>query len=120
MLNAFKENANKYQRIVLVGTDCPFITKGLINKAFAALSKYEIVIGPSEDGGYYLIGLAKFIPKLFKNISWSTNKVLSQTKKRCRLSKINPFLLKKLYDIDTMADYNQWRRDEKLRFKQSY
>jgi glycosyltransferase A (GT-A) superfamily protein (DUF2064 family) len=105
MLNAFSISLKKYKKVVLIGVDCPFITKTLINKAFIALSKHELVIGPTQDGGYYLIGLTKIYSAIFKKISWGTNKVLKQTLRR---SRIKPYLLKKLYDIDTIKDLKKW------------
>lgn len=120
MRNAFKDNLGKFNKVVLIGVDCPFLTKKIMQQAFQALNKNKIVIGPAKDGGYYLIGLRKprqLVPsqsrdsvagfhQLFKGISWGTNKVLQQTLKRCR---IKPFLLRKLYDIDRVNDLIKWR-----------
>jgi rSAM/selenodomain-associated transferase 1 len=109
MFNAFKDCFKYYQKIILIGVDCPFVNKGLIQKAFASLSQHSIIFGPSKDGGYYLVGLSKLYPSIFKNISWGSNKVLKQTLKQCKLLSIKPYLLKKLYDIDTVSDYKKWR-----------
>lgn len=109
MFNAFKDSFKYYRKIILIGVDCPFVNKSLIQKAFASLSKHTIIIGPSKDGGYYLIGLSKPYPSIFKNISWGSNKVLKQTLKQCKLLSTKPYLLKKLYDIDTLSDYKKWR-----------
>jgi uncharacterized protein len=106
MLNAFKDNIRKYDKIALIGVDCPFITKTIVRQSFTALSQNPLVIGPSKDGGYYLIGLTKIFPEIFKGVDWGTGKVLRQTVKR---SRIKPHLLKKLYDIDTVKDYKRWK-----------
>ena len=66
MERAFQENFQKnYRHIVLVGTDCPQMTAFHVKEAFYSLKTHDMVIGPSEDGGYYLIGLSKMVPDLF-------------------------------------------------------
>jgi rSAM/selenodomain-associated transferase 1 len=109
MLNAFEKNKNKYGRIVIIGTDCPLVSKSLIKKAFNKLNDNQIVLGPSEDGGYYLVGLSKIHRGIFSGITWGTNKVLKQTLNKCKLLNVKPTLLKKLYDIDTASDLKKWR-----------
>jgi rSAM/selenodomain-associated transferase 1 len=114
MLNAFKEKSKKYEKTIIIGVDCPFTNKRLVNKAFASLSRYPVVLGPSHDGGYHLIGLSKSFPSIFQNISWGTNRVLRQTLKKCKLLKIKPHLLKRLYDIDTLNDLRKWRNKNEI------
>jgi rSAM/selenodomain-associated transferase 1 len=110
MLNAFKQNIDRYGKIVLIGVDCPFLNKRLINRSFCALNDYDVVLGPTEDGGYHLIGLTSVFSKIFKGIAWGKNKVLKQTLKECRLLHIKPFLLEKSYDIDTIRDLKIWEK----------
>ncbi|NQU17053.1 MAG: glycosyltransferase [Candidatus Saganbacteria bacterium] len=114
MYNAFKKNSKKYKKIIIIGTDCPFIGKRIVNKAFRALNRNQVVLGPSEDGGYYLIGLSRGnlrqYRRGFQKISWSTSKVLPQTLKQFKFLGIKPFLLEKLYDIDTIKEYKRWKR----------
>ena len=101
MKNAF-ENAFEagYKRVVLIGSDIPDITEEIINDAFCKLSENTSVIGPSEDGGYYLVGLTEMNESIFEGIDWSTEKVLNQT-----LSKLSDYaLVKELNDIDTVDD----------------
>lgn len=93
----FKEG---FTNIVLIGSDCPNLRAKLLKKAFKLLAKYNCVIGPAKDGGYYLLGLNQLIPELFENIDWGTGKVLKQT-----LAKVKNYkLLQTLSDVDKFED----------------
>lgn len=99
---AFKEGAEK---VVLVGSDSPELDAFTVNRAFWALSRKEVVIGPSEDGGYYLIGLKEARDAfLFDRIPWSTPEVLKTTLKKAHDSGISYELLPEKADIDTIDD----------------
>lgn len=104
MSAAFKKLFKNHQSVVLIGCDLPDLTSALISKAFDALQSNDVVIGPSCDGGYYLIGLNKETPDLFKEISWSTEKVLNQTLEKAERLSIKVQLLDQLRDIDTLED----------------
>ena len=101
MKNAFQDAFSKgYKRVVLIGSDIPDVNAEIINEAFTKLNKKKAVFGPSEDGGYYLVGLSEMNESIFENIEWSTKKVLFQT-----LSKLDKYaLVKELNDIDTVED----------------
>ena len=81
MAFSFSVALQTYEKVVVIGTDCPDIDKDYITQAFDALNEYDAVIGPAADGGYVLLGLRKFSLELFTNISWSSDKVFSQTQK---------------------------------------
>lgn len=111
---AFEEGAEK---VVLVGSDSPELDAFTVSRAFWALSRKDVVIGPSEDGGYYLIGLsAKMLADpssggkrawdtiLFDHIPWSTAEVLKSTLKKAHDSGISYELLPEKSDIDTVDD----------------
>jgi len=104
MFAAFKNLFKNHRSVVLIGCDLPDLTSALISKAFDALQSNDLVIGPSCDGGYYLIGLKKEMPDLFKEISWSSEKVLKQTLERAERLSLKVQLLEKLRDIDTVDD----------------
>ncbi|AFZ12427.1 Protein of unknown function DUF2064 [Crinalium epipsammum PCC 9333] len=74
--NAFEEGSKS---VVIIGTDCPSLKPKLMEDAFKTLSQHDLVLGPAQDGGYYLIGLRRFIPELFTGINWGTSSVLQQT-----------------------------------------
>jgi len=94
--------AHDYGPICVLGTDLWELTPTLVHTAFESLQKKEVVIGPANDGGYYLLGLKKPTPTLFENISWSTDQVLSQTKALLDLETVG--WLPEQNDIDTFND----------------
>lgn len=109
MRNAFTEVfKNNFEKVLIVGTDIPDLSSGLINQALSELDKNEIVIGPSTDGGYYLLGMKKFHPDLFNNIQWSSEEVLNKTLNIINQLDLNFNLLPKLMDIDTEEDLKGW------------
>lgn len=99
--HAFSLGADK---AVIIGTDCPQISTQTILTAFERLETSEVVIGPSYDGGYYLLGLRRFIPEIFHDIDWSTNLVFDQTMKKLRRNGIKSECLEMLRDVDTVED----------------
>jgi hypothetical protein len=95
-------------KAVIVGTDIPDLTSEIIVEAFNSLNDCDVVISPSEDGGYYLLGMKKLYPFLFQDIKWSTDKVLNQTLDKIHTKGINKKVLKTLNDIDTEDDLKDW------------
>ena len=96
-------------RAVLIGSDCPSIDAQLITTAFEKLGKSDLVLGPTFDGGYYLIGMHyavadKKINSLFENISWGTPDVYSQTMARAEKADISFYSLTQHHDIDRPED----------------
>ncbi|WP_082960239.1 TIGR04282 family arsenosugar biosynthesis glycosyltransferase [Maribacter hydrothermalis] len=80
MANAFQEGfQNEYQKIIIIGSDMLDLSLEDIENAFKALEKNDFVVGPAEDGGYYLLGMKKFLPALFQNKTWGTETVLKDT-----------------------------------------
>lgn len=95
---------NGYEEAIIIGTDCFELTSSIINKAFSHLKDNDIVIGPAEDGGYYLLGMKKLHTELFQDISWSTAHVLQQTFANCSKKNLTYQLLQELSDIDDEKD----------------
>ena len=89
---------------VIIGSDCIDVNKEIINEAMEALENVDIVLGPAEDGGYYLLGLNKYTPEIFQDIQWSTEQVLEQTIERINNKCLKYELLKTLKDVDTVDD----------------
>lgn len=105
MLHAFKNGFEEhFEKSVIIGSDCPGISAEIIEAAFVSLNRNEVVIGPSEDGGYYMLGMRKLIPEVFKDISWSTETVLSETEKILKAKDLSYSKLPTLNDIDTEED----------------
>lgn len=98
-----------YQHIVVIGSDCPEVTGELLEKAFTSLNEADVVVGPSKDGGYYLIGFSQYVPAVFKNISWSTPDVYPATMEILDRKGLSVSVLDELNDIDTEEDLNQSR-----------
>lgn len=105
--NAFKDQFDKgIEKVIVIGSDVPGINNSIIKSAFNILSTHDAVIGPSFDGGYYLLGLTKksYNPIIFDNIAWSTDLVLQQTLDKLNLLKFKYRILNELQDIDTFTD----------------
>jgi rSAM/selenodomain-associated transferase 1 len=98
---AFERGAG---RVAIVGTDSPTVTRATVVTALEALDHAEVVIGPAEDGGYYLLALSGPQPELFRDISWSTSTVLETTEARARSRGLAVHRLPTLRDIDTPED----------------
>ena len=94
--------------VVLIGTDCPDLNAKLIAQAFQELDQHDLVLGPAQDGGYYLIGLHRLIPELFTGISWSTAEVLQQTQSIAQRLELAVAYLPLLRDIDRPEDLSVW------------
>ncbi len=99
------------QRVVLIGSDSPDLPLDRIERAFALLADHDVVIGPSHDGGYYLIGLRRLIDELFRNIAWSTHKVFARTMERIRPLGVTHAILDAWYDVDLPDDLNRLRAE---------
>ena len=109
MSNAFSEVfSNGIKKAVIIGTDIPDIDAKLINRACEVLNYADVIIGPSDDGGYYLLGMKKKYDFLFENINWSTKSVFSETQFRIIKNNLNYFILSELVDIDTKDDFLKW------------
>ena len=103
MSNAFSELfENGFERVVIIGTDCPSLNHEIIHEAFSALEEHDYVIGPSADGGYYLLGMKKFSSLPFDGMTWSHKDVFSETLKRIGVDSVKQ--LRELNDIDDKED----------------
>lgn len=104
MRNAMFETLDRLGgRVVLVGTDIPQMTQAHINAAFDALDHHDVVLGPSWDGGYWLVGL-KQKNDIFEPIEWGGERVLDQTLSKADKMGVRVTCLSKLNDIDTPSD----------------
>ncbi len=92
----------------LIGSDSPDLPHSHVTQAFALLeSGADAVFGPSDDGGYYLVGMSRLHPELFKGIAWGTAEVLQQSLRRAGLLGLRAAKLTGWYDIDTLDDLNR-------------
>jgi len=104
------ESANSHSRpLVLIGADCPALSVDDLEEAFALLEQgTEVVLGPAEDGGYYLIGMRGLYPFVFHDVPWSTSTVLELTKTRLSSQRVKWQCLVSHRDLDTPEDYGAW------------
>lgn len=93
---------NNYEKVLLIGSDLYDLEPSHINEAFEKLKNKDVVIGPALDGGYYLVGLKKNYPEIFKNKRWGTSSVRKDTLKN--LEKVDVHLLPILNDVDVLED----------------
>lgn len=94
-----------YQKVLIIGSDLFDLKSIHITTAFEALENHDLTIGPSLDGGYYLLGMKELYPAVFKNKKWGTDSILENTLKD--LQQQNVKLLEALNDIDTFEDLQQ-------------
>jgi uncharacterized protein len=95
---------------VIIGSDCPDLSADVIAAGFARLTAAPAVLGPARDGGYYLIGLSRPMPELFRGIPWGTDRVLADSLAVLQRQGCKPALLNHLEDIDRPEDLPAWRR----------
>lgn len=94
----------EYKQVAIIGSDCAELSKDTIATAFENLAHYEVVIGPSTDGGYYLLGMNNVFKNVFENKHWSTSSVLEDTLMDIKNAGLTYYLLTELTDIDTEGD----------------
>lgn len=102
---AFKTAFRNGAKVALaIGSDLPAITSEIIHQAFKVLLNHDIVLGPAEDGGYYLIGMKHLHPEIFNDIDWGTERVCDQTRAAINRIGLKVAELSKLNDIDRPDD----------------
>ena len=98
-----------HRSVVLIGSDVPALPLGFLVTAFELLaaSAERVVLGPSRDGGYYLVGMNQPTPQIFQDMSWGDDRVLAETTERLARLGIDPALLPEWFDIDSVDDLKQ-------------
>ncbi|MCS1409502.1 MAG: hypothetical protein M2R45_02684 [Verrucomicrobia subdivision 3 bacterium] len=102
------------RKVIAIGSDCPYVTLSQVATAFERLDIASVVLGPTVDGGYWLMGMNRFILSLFRGISWSSEKVLSQTLERVQTEGESVELLDRLEDIDDWASWQRYVEKKKI------
>lgn len=112
MHNAFiYAKRKKAKKIVIIGTDSPTLPREIIEKSFRELDRRDLVLRPSNDGGYYLVGLKEPCFNLFKNIQWSFSDVLDKTLNKAKNLDKTVALLDKWYDVDDRRALTGLKKD---------
>lgn len=105
--SAIEETFNHSQKVCIIGSDCAELSEDIIKQAYQSLDQSDLVIGPANDGGYYLLGTNQYYPELFEDITWSTESVYEQTVSKAKNLNLSIKTLPELIDVDTESDWNQ-------------
>jgi rSAM/selenodomain-associated transferase 1 len=100
-----------YRRVVIMNSDGPTLPLPYLSEAFSGLDYADITLGMGHDGGYYLIGMKRLQPALFKDIAWSTERVIPQTIATCRSLGLHVHKVPEWYDVDVATDLDRLRHD---------
>jgi len=114
--HAFGYTSTFHKKMVIIGSDCVVLKKRHLDQAFKKLEKNDIVIGPSDDGGYYLFGMKTFDRDYFQDIEWSTDKVLAQTIAIAKNKDHTYAMLEQLNDVDNINDWKEVKDDLEARY----
>lgn len=111
--SAFREGvADGFAAIAVLGADSPTLPVLVIREAFAAVaSGHDLVLGPADDGGYYLLAARRVHPELFREMRWSTAGVANETLHRARALGLRTHVLPGWYDVDDAVTLANLRRD---------
>ena len=95
-----------FSKVALIGSDLPDLPADFLNLGLRALDTHQALLGPSDDGGYYLIGFSKdaFLPEAFDNIAWGTDRVFAHTVKILKRHRKKLYVLPRWHDVDTLED----------------
>jgi len=99
-----------YEKVIIIGSDCFELSTEIIEDAFTALDDHNVVIGPAQDGGYYLLGMDRHYPHLFKGKNWSTEDVFLDTLLDVKKLKLSYSILPTLNDVDEEKDLGELRK----------
>ncbi|MBC8351396.1 MAG: TIGR04282 family arsenosugar biosynthesis glycosyltransferase [Planctomycetes bacterium] len=106
--SCFREDA---ERVVLIGSDSPSMPVEYVDSAFGLLRETDVVLGPTDDGGYYLVGVSRAGTAIFEDIDWSTPRVWEQTIARIGELRLSYESLPQWYDVDESADLERLRNE---------
>lgn len=110
MYRALSLSLQDYDRALVVGSDCPSVDPDYARNAVALLKDYDVVLGPSDDGGYVLIGASRVAEGMLDDIAWGSPEVLAQTCKRLKASGLSYCLLEPRWDVDEPEDWARFLR----------
>ena len=108
MAFSFSVALQTYEKVVVIGTDCPDISEEYISQAFLALDENDATIGPAVDGGYVLLGLRKFSPEIFQGVSWGSGTVFIQTENTLNDLSWTYKELGIMHDVDRAEDLQRY------------
>ena len=100
-----------FERVVAIGSDSPNLAPAFVSRAFELLDSADVVLGPCEDGGYYLIGLTRSQPRILREVQMSTPNVLRETLARAQHEGLRVALLPMWYDVDSVEDWQRLKSE---------
>ena len=104
---AFSNELTQAEKVIIIGSDCAELLTEHLEEALETLDQKEVVIGPARDGGYYLIGLRKFVPGLFQDMPWSEPHLLKRTLGFLEKKGHSYKLMEELSDVDHLEDWQE-------------
>ncbi len=104
-----------FRKAIIIGTDVPDLSAALLREAIEALDSSDVTVGPSNDGGYYLLGIKRLYEFIFDDIPWSSSGVYGRTLELVRGRGLKVHSLSKLRDIDTEENLIQWSREKAIK-----
>jgi len=110
MLDALESGLESHAAAMIVGSDCPSVEPAYVHLAVTCLQEYDVVLGPSDDGGYVLIGSRRVLPGMLDGIEWGTEAVLEQTCARLKELGLSVGLLEPRWDVDEPEDWARFQR----------
>ena len=113
MYHALSGGLQSFDKVIIVGSDCPTVDKAYLADAINALDSNDLVLGPAEDGGYVLLGASKVKPTMLDNIAWGCGEVLQSTVSNAKGLGLSCALLETTWDVDEYDDYLRWREASK-------
>ena len=108
MKSAVSEQLEKFEKVILIGSDCPEISEELLNIAFDSLNQNDLVLGPAVDGGIYLLGMNKNLFDVFENVNWGTSAVFNQMIFNAEKLHLRTSVLQRLSDVDVIDDFKRY------------
>jgi rSAM/selenodomain-associated transferase 1 len=114
MCHALADGLARYRRVILVGSDCPAITRHYLSEAASLLDSNSVVLGPADDGGYVLVGMTRLCPEIFEGIAWGQDTVWDDTVQILETLRVSWEGLVSLPDIDRPEDLPAWHAISRL------
>ena len=111
MHHALAYSLSNFDKVSLIGTDCPALNSRLIGKTFAMLDQVDLVLTPAEDGGYVQIAAKKIDFEVFRNVKWGGVKVMQQTRENLEKTRLSMALTETLWDVDLPEDLERLQRE---------
>ena len=107
---AIKQSLQRFNRVILIGTDAPSLTIDQIEIATNKLASNDVVYAPAEDGGYVLIGMSQHCHAIFQSVPWGTDQVLACTRENIEANNLISDELDTCWDIDRVEDYQRYKK----------